>query len=59
MIPFLIAAILASANLERQPPTPSSYWIWPTLTRAIEHSNSTPIILCITQVPDGFATEAC
>ena len=41
-------------------PSPAAYWIWPDLAEATLWQREHPTVrLCITQVPDGFATKGC
>ena len=50
----LIALSLATYRL---PLTPTSYWIWEDLVAARAWQRHHRV--CITKVPDGFATKGC
>lgn len=55
-----VACAIAPTTAYRLPPTPSAYWIWPDLAEATLWQREHPTVrLCVSQVPDGFATEGC
>lgn len=42
------------------PSSPERFWIWPDFEHALRWIDENPKLkLCITQVPDGFATKGC
>lgn len=53
---LLMALMLTTAV----PPTPTYFWIWPSMEQAkwwlINHPNDK---ICFTRVPDGYATHGC
>ena len=49
-----IALVLAAYHL---PPTPTTYWIWESRASALAWKQAHPV--CVTRVPDGYATKGC
>lgn len=57
---LILSLTLVACASYRTPPTPAAFWIWPTLEEARLWQRENPNMrLCITQVPDGYATEGC
>ena len=54
---LLLTLSLCACASYRLPPTPTSYWIWESREAAEAWRAEHPV--CITQVPDGYATEGC
>lgn len=55
---FSFGFIICVATPPRLPSPPNAFFIWSTKAEAVRWRDENPSV-CITKVPDGYATQEC